>query len=232
MLPKGIIINNIVDTLKKDPENGVIKLLETAEKSAKTGNARALLRQIINYYQTSATAKMQIRNLVHNTSRNTLSIFAERVYDAISKNPTMLTFLKMITISEANALKQQSQFFPVIDLKNLNDATKKILARLKSNGYIFFTSISVTEENFDTVTSDEVQILLIKHGVRAIFYRTRATDSALEVKLTEKINQIRTTRPILAFFMQKKDPPNSTSLNYVITENVNGADYSLKLDLR
>ena len=36
LLPKGIIINNIVDTLKKDPENGVVKLLEKAESNAKT----------------------------------------------------------------------------------------------------------------------------------------------------------------------------------------------------
>jgi hypothetical protein len=119
----------------------------------------------------------------------------------------------------------------VIDLKNLNEATGGVLARLKSYGHIFFASIAVTEDNFDIVTSDEVNILLIKHGVRAIFYRTPATNSPIEAKLAEKINQIRTTRPILAFHM-KKDPQNSTSLNYIITENVNGNDYTIKLNLR
>lgn len=231
MLPKGMIINNIVDTLKKDPENGVVKLLETAKNSTKTGSAQAMLQQVINYYGTSPTAKMQIRNLVHNTNKSTLSAFAERIYDAISANPITLNFLKMITVAEANTLKQQRPIFPVIDLKNLNEATGEVLARLKSGGHIFFASIAVTEENFDIVTSDEVNILLIKYGVRAIFYRTPATNSPLEAKLAEKINHIRTNRPILAFFM-KKVPQNSTSLNYVITENVNGNDYSLKLDLR
>jgi hypothetical protein len=232
MLPKGIIINNIVDTLKKDPENGVVKLLETAEKSTKTKEARAMLRQVIHYYQTSATAKMQIRNLVHNTSRATLSVFAERIYDTLSTHPITLSFLKMITIAEANTIKQQRSIFPVIDLKNLNEATQAVLARLKSEGHIVLTSIVVTVENFDIVTSNEVTMLLIKHGVRAILYRLPAPDAALEAKLAEKINQIRTTRPILAFSMQKKDPQNSTSLNYIITENVNGTDYRLQLDLR
>lgn len=230
MLPKGIIINNIVDTLKKDPENGVVKLLETAKKNAKTENEKAMLHQIITYYQTSVTAKMQIRNLVHNTSKNTLSVFAQCVYDAISTHPFALNFLKMVTISKADTLKQPSRIFPVIDLKNLNDATQEVLARLKNNGFIFFTSIAVTVENFDIVTSDEVNILLIKHGVRAIFYRTSATNGTLEAKLIEKINQIRTTRPILTFFM-KKHASNGTSLTYVITEHIDGNDYNLKLDL-
>lgn len=233
MLPKGIIINNIVDTLKRDPENGVVKLLETAKNSAKTGNEKAMLQQVINYYATSPIAKMQIKNLVLNTSKNTLYVFAQGIYDAISTNPLTLNFLKMVTVDQANSLKhkQQSPIFPVIDLKNLNHGTGQVLARLKSDGHIFFASIAVTEDNFDIVTSDEVTIFLIKHGVRAIFYRTPDTNPSLVAKITEKVNQIRTTRPILAFYM-KKDLPNSKSLNYVITENVNGNDYTIKLNLR
>ena len=231
MLPKGMIINNIVDTLKKDPENGVVKLLETAKNSTKTGNEKAMLQQVIHYYSASPIAKMQIRNLVLNTTRNTLSAFAGHIYNAISTTPLTLNFLKMITISEASTLKQQSSLFPVIDLKNLNDATQEVLARLKNNGYIFFTSIAVTEDNFDIVTSEVVNISLIKHGVRAIFYRIPTADASLETKLIEKINQIRTTRPILAFLI-KKDLPSSTPLHYVITENMNGHGYEIKLDLR
>lgn len=231
MLPKGIIINNIVDTLKKDPENGVIKLLQTAKNSTKTVNEKEMLQQVINYYETSSIAKMQIRNLVLNTSKNTLSAFAERIYDAISTNPLSLNFLTIITLAEANNLKQHSTIFPVIDLKNISQVSGDVFSKLKSYGHIFFASIAVTEENFDIVTSDEVIIFLIKHGVRAVFYRTPTVNSPLEAKLAESINQIRTTRPILAFYI-KKDSHSSKPLNYVITENINGNDFTLKLNLR
>lgn len=231
MLPKGIIINNIVDTLKKDPENGVVKLFETAKSSAKTASEKAMLQQLINYYNTSPIAKMQIRNLVLNTKKRTLYAFAQAIYEAISTNPLTLNFLKMITMAQADAIKQQSSIFPVIDLKNINESSGEVLARLKNYGHIFFASIAVTADNFNIVTSDEVTIFLIKHGVRAIFYRTPTFDSQLEAKLAQAINQIRTTRPLLAFYI-KKDPLSSTSLNYVITENVNGMDYTVKLNLR
>jgi len=232
LLPKGIIINNIVDTLKKDPENGVVKLLETAKSSAKTATDEALLAQVIDYYATSATAKMQIRNLVHNTSKRTLYTFAEKIYDALSQPPIVFNFMRMVTISEAAKFKSGYPIFPVIDLKNLNDASKEVLSNLKNDGQIFFSSIAVIEENFDIVTSNEVILTLVKHGVRAIFYRMPATNSALEAQLHAKINQIRTQRPILAFFMRKKDPLNSTSLNYVISENVSGYDYVIGLKLQ
>ena len=232
LLPKGIIINNIVDTLKKDPENGVVKLLDTAKSHAKTAADEALLAQVIDYYTTSMTAKMQVRNLVYNTSKKTLYAFAEKVYDALSQPPIVLNFMRMVTIAEASKLKSGIPIFPVIDLKNLNDASKEVLGNLKNDGQIFFVSIAVTEENFDVVTSDEIILTLVKHGVRAIFYRMPATNTTLEGQLHSKIDQIRTGRPILAFFMRKKDMLNSTSLSYIISENVSGNEYVVKLNLR
>jgi len=231
LLPKGMIINNIVDTLKKDPENGVVKLLETAKSYAKNADEQAMLTEVINYYATSATAKMQVRNLVYNTSKRTLYTFAEKIYDTLLTSPIVLSFMRMITMSEASRLTGRIPIFPVIDLKNLKEAAKEVIARLKDEGQIFFVSIAVTAENFDIVTSDEVILTLVKHGVRAIFYRTSATDMALEERLLPKISQIRTQRPILAFLM-KKDAPNSTSPVYSITENVNGKDYMVRLNLR
>jgi len=230
ILPKGIIINNIVDTLKKDPENGVVKLLETAKSSAKTATDRALISQVIDYYATSPTAKMQIRNLVYNTSNRTLYTFAEKIYDAISAPPIVFNFMRLVTLAEASKLRKDIPVFPVIDLKNLNEDTKEVLAQLKNEGQIFFVSIAVNEENYNVVTSDEIVLTLVKNGVRAIFYRLPQIDAELENKLHAKIHQIRTQRPILAFLM-KKDMPNSTSLVYFISENVNGNEYVVRLNL-
>jgi len=232
LLPKSMIVGNIVDTLKKDPENGVVKLLETAEKNAKTSEAAAMLRQVIGYYQTSPTAKMQIRNLVLNTNRVTLTAFANYVYDAVGAQPIAINFLKLITIDQAASLRPSSTIFPVIALKNMNEASQEVLARLKSAGHIFFTSIAVTRENFEIVTSNEVILSQVKHGVRAIFYRLAVVDMALEAELIKKIHDIRTSRPILVFFMKKDAPTDSASLQYVITEDVNGMAYSIKVDLR
>ena len=231
LLPKGIIINNIVDTLKKDPENGVVKLLESALSRAKTAEDQALLAQVIDYYATSTTAKMQIKNLVYNTSKRTLYAFAEKVYDALSVPPIVFNFMRMMSITEASKLKSGYPIFPVIDLKNLNDPVKTVLANLKNNGQIFFASVALDEKNFDIVTSDEVILVLVKHGVRAIFYRMPQENTELEAQLHAKITQIRTDRPILAFFMKKKDPLNGASLNYVISENVSGNDYVIGLKL-
>ena len=233
ILPKGIIINNIVETLKKDPEDGVVKLLETAKSHSKTPENQALLTQVTGYYSTSAIAKMQIRNLVYNTSKRTLYVFVEKIYDALDASPPIVfNFMRMITIAEADKIKSEMTVFPVIDLKNLNDPAKEVLAQLKNDGQIFFASIAVTNESFATVTSDEVILTLIKHGVRAIFYRMPQANPELENQLNSKVNQIRTQRPILAFYMQKKDPHNSASLNYIISENVNGYEYAVMLNLR
>ena len=233
LLPKGIIINNIVDTLKKDPENGVVKLLETAQSHSKTPENQALLTQVIGYYSTSTIAKMQIRNLVYNTSKRTLYAFVEKIYDALDASPPIVfNFMRMMTIAEAAKLKIGMTVFPVIDLKNLNDSAKEVLANLKNDGQIFFASIAVTEENFDIITSDEVVLTLIKNGVRAIFYRTPQKNAELEAKLHSKVYQICTQRPILAFFMRKKDTLSSTSLNYIISENVSGYGYEVMLKLR
>jgi len=244
MLPKGMIIKNIVDTLKKDPENGLIKLLGTARSYSKTPEKRIIIAEIIQYYKTSPIAKMQIRNLVHNTAEKTLYSFADKIFDTISSHsakskhsknmqPFTIDFMSIITMAEAAGLKRgvPVQRFPVIDLKNLNDTSKEVLAKLKNDGQIFFVSIAITEENFDTVTSDEVIVMLVKHGVRAIFYRMSNEHMALEGQVLGKVHQIRTQRPILAFFM-KKDAPDSTSPNYVITENVKGKDYMVRLNLR
>ena len=237
-----MIINNIVDTLRKDPENGVVKLLGTARSYSKTPEKRAILTEIIQYYKTSPIAKMQIKNLVHNTADKTLYAFADKIFDTMSQHsaknkhtknaqPLTIDFLSMATTTEAAELKRGVPVFPVIDLKNLNDATKAVLAKLKNDGQIFFVSISVTEDNFATVTSDEVILTLVKHGARAIFYRTPAVFAALEEQLLPVIHQIRVQRPILAFFI-KKDAPDSTSSAYVISENVNGKEYHVNLKLR
>ena len=228
LLPKNMIINNIVDTLKKDPEEGVIKLLE--KLNPKKPAERELLAQVTNYYKTSATAKMQIKNLIYNSTRKNLHTFAGHLYDSLSTFPITINFIKLITISQAADLKTTHPFFPMIDLKNLNDPSKEVLATLKNDGQIFFVSISVTEENFEIVTSDEIILALIKHGARGVFYRMSATHSPLEAMLTAKIQQIRTERPILAFFI-KKDPPNGKSMDYILTERIDGVDYRVKLQL-
>lgn len=226
LLPKSMIINNIVDTLKKDPEGGVIKLLEKLKP--KEYSERALLQQVIAYYKNSTTAKMQIKNLVYNTSQKTLYTFSENLYDSFSTIPISLNFMQIMTMNEASNLNPEQLIFPMIDLKSLNDTSKAILARLKNDGQIFFVSIAVTEENFDTVTADEVIFNLIKCGVRGIFYRMSDPNISLEASLVVKIHQIRTERPILAFFM-KKDAPHS---RYIITEHVGGNDYDIRLNLR
>ena len=244
MLPKGMIIKNIVETLKKDPENGLVKLLTTARSYSKTPEKRALLAEMIQYCQSSRVAKMQIRNLVFHTGEKTLYSFAEQVFDTVSlhttKNkqskslkPFTIDFMSIMSIHEAARLKRgvPTGRFPIIDLKSLTDSEKEILAKLKHDGQLFFTSIAITEENIEKATADEVILTLVKHGVRAIFYRLPEEHMALEQQLLMKVHQIRTQRPILAFSM-KKDAPDSTSLNYVIVEHVNGNDYSVKLNLQ
>jgi len=228
MFPKSVIINNIVDTLHKDPEGGVVTLLEKLKPKEPT--ERALLAQVVMYYQNSTTAKMQIRNLVYNSTRKNLFTFIEHLYDAFSNMPIVIRFMRMITMNEATNLKPNQPFFPMIDLKNLNDPTREVLAQLKTEGQVFFASIVVTEENFEIVTSDEVVLTLVKCGVRGVFYRMSATHSPLEAMLLAKIQQLRTERPILAFFI-KKDPPNGKSMDYILTERIDGVDYRVKLQL-
>ena len=105
LLPKSMIINNIVDTLQKDPEGGVVKLLEKLKP--KDPAERALLAQVMAYYKNSTTAKMQIKNLVYNTSKKTLYAFIEKLYDAASSAPpVILNFLRMMTMSEVAGLPE------------------------------------------------------------------------------------------------------------------------------
>ena len=230
LLPKGIIINNIVDTLVKDPEDGVVKLLETARSYVKSADEQAILSQVIAYYTTSPNAKMQIRNLVYNSTQQTLTALAEVIYEALQP-PINVNFLKMMTIGEASSSTGRYKFFPVIDLKNLGEQTCGVLANLKERGQIFFATIAVTAENYTTVTSDEVIITLIRNGVRAIFYRGADGNTSLVAELNAKIAEIRNMRPILAFYMQKDAPLNGTSLNYIISETVAQKAYQIKLKL-
>ena len=231
LLPKGMILNHIVDTLKKDPENGIIKLLETAKSHSKSTAEKVLLNKISHYYATSETAKMQVRNLVYNTNKKTLYTFAEKIFDTLSQTPSTLTFLRMTTMAEATHLKIDKPIFPIIDLKNLNETTLTTLNKLKSEGHIFFVSIAVTEDNFSAATAKEVVLMLIKNGVRAIFYRITQPSSELEESLTHKVHQIRNKQPILAFLM-KKDAPTGTPLNYLISETIEDKTHTIKLSLR
>jgi len=231
LLPKGMIIGNIVDTLKKDPENGVVKLLEIARNNVKSADERALLSQVINYYSVSPSARMQIRNLVFNTSRATLYAFTEAIYNSLQP-PINVNFLQMMTVNETNMITDRHNIFPVIDLKNLDEYTCEVLAKLKENGLIFFATIATTSENYPTVTSDEVIITLIRTGVRAIFYRIDDDNQLLATELVAKVEQIRKQRPILAFFMKKDTPMNGASLNYTIRETIGEKEYNIKLNLR
>ena len=231
LLPKGMIIGNIVDTLKKDPENGVVKLLEIARNNVKSADEQALLSQIINYYNTSPNAKMQIRNLVSNTQRATLYAFAEAIYNTLQP-PINVNFLKIMTIDEATTITGRNNIFPMIDLKNLSEHTCAVLAKLKDTGLIFFATIDTTRENFTTVTSDEVIITLIRNGVRTIFYRIADDDQLLATELIAKAAKIRKQRPILAFYMKKDTPMNGASLNYTIIETFGKKEYNVKLNLK
>ncbi|MCL1990630.1 MAG: hypothetical protein FWG67_07060 [Defluviitaleaceae bacterium] len=230
ILPKGMILHHIVDTLKKEPEHGVVKLVEKLKSHAKKDDDRALIDQIIHYYTTHATARMQLKNLVYNTNRQTLYTFSEHIYDALSQQPLTFNFMRMMSMLDASKLTSDRPIFPVIDLKNLNDPSKEVLAQLKNNGYIFFVSIAVTDKNFTIVTSDQTVLTLIKHGVRSIFYRLPEADQALETRLLESIHHIRTERPILAFLI-KKDVSTHTSLNYVINEHLDQKRYTIRLNL-
>lgn len=230
LLPKRMIITNIVETLKKDPETGVVKLLQTARSHVKSANDQALLSQVINYYQASSNAKMQIRSLVFNSSYQSLTTFAEAIYEAL-KPPVSVNFLKFVTIDEVAATTGYAKSFYIIDLKDLSLPTCEIMNRLKADGQIFFVTITVTAENYATVTADEMIVALIRNGVRAIFYRLSSENQTLEVALIDKINQIRSVRPILAFYLKKNAPPSETSTKYIINEQVNGKEYQLHVKL-
>ena len=230
LLPKGIIINNIVDTLKKDPENGVVKLLETAKSYTKTQNESAMLSAVINYYQTSQSAKMQIRNLVYNTTYQTLYAFAQAISESL-KPPITIHFLKLTSLQVASKIPANQRIFPMIELENLGEQSQNILGQLKKDGQVFFVTLLTNADNFDIVTSDDVITTLIRCGVRGIFYQLPIGDQALEHDLVTKINQIRTSRPILAFYMKKDATGYGTSLNYTISEIIGGQEYQIKLKL-
>jgi len=229
LLPKSIIINNILETLRKDPEYGVVKLLEKIK--VKTPEDQALMNQVLNYYTSSPTAKMQIKNLVYNTDKKILYAFAEKIYDTFNKQPLMIDFLRLVSVEEVMHPGTYDIIFPIIELKSLNESVKNMMMNMKNNGNIFFTSLVVTPENFKTVTSDEVVYTLIKNGVRGIFYRLKSDSPQLESAIIQKIHEIRTTKPILAFYMKPIILPYEGTY-YQITEIVNGTPYSIDLRVR
>jgi|GEM_PF-2773876 len=228
LLPKNLIVSNIVSTLKDDPVQGISKLLEMAQNHTKSAEGRQLLNEINGYYQNHGPAKMQIKNLVHNTSRKTLATFVESLIDGLSKAPFTLHSLRWVSIDHAEAFKQQLSTFPLIDLKNLNVASKEVLSILKQAGVIFFATIDVSDENLPIVTSNETVRALVKLGTRGIFYRMETPDPFLKNSLESKIHQIRQTLPILAFYI-KKDAPHGTSQVYKIKEEINEKMYVVKL---
>lgn len=230
LLPKSMIVGNIVDTLIKDPENGVIKLLETASVYTKKTKEQALLTEIINYYKMSKPAKMQIRNLIYNTNHATLYNFADAIYDSL-KSPVRINFLKILSLQDASNLLANQQTFPIIELPNLGEHSQSVLEKLKNSGIIFFATITINGQNYDIATSEAVIMTLIRNGVRAIFYQTPGGEAELISKLEKKIKEIRTTRPLLAFHIKKDATGYGTSSNYIISETINNKTYNLKLQL-
>jgi len=230
LLPKNLIVSSVVNTLKDDPEQGVIKLLEMAQGYVKSSEQHQMLDEISRYYQMSSPAKMQIKNLVHNTTRKTLAGFVGSIIDALSKTPLTIYSLRWTSIAKAESFKHQTSYFPLIDLKNLNEPSQEVLQTLKQAGAIYFVTIDVRDENAHIVTGNDVILTLIKLGVRGIFYRMATPDPSLENHLKNKIHQIRKTLPILAFYM-KKDSPGGKSNVYEVTETIQGQTYSVQLKL-
>lgn len=228
MLPKSMIINHIVETLTKDPEAGVSALLEKI--TVKTPEEQALVNTVMNFYANSHPAKMQIKNLVFNTPKPTLKLFAENIYNSLQKVPITVDFLRGITMEQASKLTSPQRIFPVIDLKNLNDAVITELTRLKNQGFILMASILVTDENLHIVTSDETVVTLIRTGIRGLLYRSDGLSKESQQQLHTAIHRIRLSRPLLAFYMKKDDLLNKPSC-YVIEEQMGDKIYRLNLVL-
>ena len=229
LLPKSIIINNIVDTLKRDPENGILNLLETLIKNMSCPHDKSMIRQIINYFKFSPTAKMQITNLVFNTKHQTFYNFVQVLYQSFTP-PFTINFLRTIKHDNLPYFSDLPLTFPLIKLKNLDEETQRNLANLKNNGKIFFVHLVVTNQNFATVTSDELILMLIKFGVRAILFELDDETVTKEDELIAKIHEIRTERPILAFNIKKTATTHSNS--YQITECFQDRTFIVRLNLR
>ena len=228
VITKTILIKNIVNSLKDDPEKGVIKLLEMAPKHIKTTEHQKLLAFIKHHYELSHPAKMQIKNLVFNTNTQTLTAFVEKIVDAFSVTPLMLHGFKITSIDKAQSFKNNLSHFALIDLKHLNDPSKEVLQSLKKAGSIYFTTINVTEENYKIVTSKELLHALIRLGARGVFYRMDDIKPDLLVHIDYEISNIRNTLPILAFYM-KKDSSTDKSMTFKISETLAGTPYELLL---
>jgi len=230
LLPKNLIVTNVVNTLKEDPEQGVVKLLEMAQSYTKSSEQRQMLDEVSRYYQGHAPAKMQIKNLVYNSSRKTLSALASSIIDGLSKTPFTFHSMQWTSIAKAESFKHQMSTFPLIDLKNLNEPSQEVLQKLKQTGTICFVTIDVRDENAHIVTGNDVILMLIKLGVRGIFYRMDVSDLSVENRLKDRIHHIRKTLPILAFYM-KKDLPGGKSNVYEVIETIRNQNYKVRLEL-
>jgi len=228
LLPKSVIINHIVDTLIKNPEDGITTLIDKI--TVKTKDDELLLTTIKNYLVDNKAAKMQIKNIVFNTDRNTLKIFTQKIYDSLTTSPVRINFLKIASLNQLVNIRPNQPVFPVIELNNLNTAVVSELANLKKKGIIFFTMINVTAENFDITTSDETMLTLIKNGVRGVFYYSNDLTGDLVALLNEKINKMRHRLPILIFYI-RKDPKSNGPLSYFIDESVHDFRFIVKLDV-
>jgi len=79
LVPKNLIVNNIVDTLKTDPETGIIKLFEMSDKFASESDHYDIFEQVKEYYSSSGVAKMYLKNLIYNTDKTCLKTFIQNV---------------------------------------------------------------------------------------------------------------------------------------------------------
>ena len=226
---KNMLVSTVVNTLKRDPENGILQLLNQAPQYVKTPEGQAFLSTAKQYYETHPVAVSGIRNWVYNTDAQTLSRFIHELVSAVTSTPIVVNFLTLTSVADLPHFNSAGRYFPLVDLKNLNEAVQEALAQLKTKGTTYFATIEVTEENAHIVTSDEVVRVLVKHGARGVFYRLERSHSELEHYLQKATTNIRTTRPLFATYM-KKDLSNP-ALSYLIHEQLNGQTHTITVKL-
>ena len=79
LVPKSLIVGNIVDTLKKDPQTGIIKLFEMTDKFASGSDYYDVFEQVKEFYAASPVAKMYLKNLIYNTNKACLKSLIQNV---------------------------------------------------------------------------------------------------------------------------------------------------------
>ena len=79
LLPKNFIVANIVEVLKEDPENGVEKLYEMSKSLITDEQVKSMIRQIKDYYDTHASIKRYIKNMIYNTNKTCLNHFLQNI---------------------------------------------------------------------------------------------------------------------------------------------------------